>query len=52
MKPFPSKYELDIMWAVSTSSAIETRVKPHLIFAKLLYDELYDIPPIVKLGDT
>ena len=52
MKPLPPKLQLDIMWAVSTSSAIETRVKPHLIFAKLLYDELYDIPPIVKLGDT
>ena len=51
MKPLPDKLQLDIMWAVATSSAIETREKPHLIFAKLLYDELYDIPPPVTLGE-
>ena len=39
------------MWAVATSSAIETRQKPHLIFAKLLYDELTDRELGVKLGD-
>jgi hypothetical protein len=47
---FPTKEELDIMWTVATSSAIETRKKPHLIFAKLLYDELNDIKPPVGLG--
>lgn len=51
MKPLPDKLQLDIMWAVATSSAIETREKPHLIFAKLLYDELHDIQPPVTLGD-
>jgi hypothetical protein len=38
------------MWSVATSSAIETRQKPHLIFAKLLYDELNDIKLPVELG--
>jgi hypothetical protein len=51
MKPLPDKLQLDIMWSVSTSSAIETRERPHLIFAKLLYDELNDIQPLVKLRD-
>ena len=50
MKEFPDKRELDIMWTVATSSAIETREKPYLIFAKLLYDELAGIEPTVKLG--
>lgn len=51
MKPLPDKLQLDIMWVVATSSAIETRERPHLIFAKLLYDELNDIQPLVKLGE-
>jgi len=51
MKPLPDKLQLDIMWSVATSSAIETRERPHLIFAKLLYNELNDIPPLVKLGE-
>lgn len=50
MKKLPDKKELDIMWSVATSSAIETRQKPHLIFAKLLYDELNDIKLPVELG--
>ena len=51
MKPLPGKKELDIMWTVATSSAIETRQKSHHIFAKLLYDEFNDIQPPVKLGN-
>ena len=51
MKELPDKRELDIMWAVATSSAIETREKPHLIFAKLLYNDLTDKDTGVKLGD-
>lgn len=51
MRELPDKLQLDIMWTVATSSAIETREKPHLIFAKLLYDELAEIEPIVKLGE-
>ena len=50
MKPLPDKLQLDIMWSVATSSAIETRERPHLIFAKLLYNELNDIQPRVGLG--
>ena len=46
MKELPDKLQLDIMWAVATSSAIETREKPHLIFAKLLYNELNNIDPL------
>lgn len=51
MRDLPDKRELDIMWTVATSSAIETREKPHLIFAKLLYDELSGIEPAVKIGE-
>ena len=51
MKEFPDKQQLRIMWTVATSSAIETRQKPYEIFAKLLYDELAGIEPIVKLAD-
>lgn len=51
MKPLPDKLQLDIMWTVATSTAIETRKKPHLIFAKLLYDELTDKELGVKLGN-
>jgi len=50
MKPLPEKFVLDIMWTIATSSAIETREKPYLIFAKLLYNELYDIKPPAELG--
>jgi hypothetical protein len=51
MKPLPDKLQLDIMWAVATSTSIETGTRPHYGFAKMLYDELNDIPPPVKLGD-
>ena len=51
MKEFPNKRELDIMWTVATSSAIETREKPHLIFARLLYNDLTDKDIGIKLGD-
>jgi hypothetical protein len=49
MKPLPDNKTLNIMWSVATSSAIETRERPHLIFAKLLYNELNDIPPLIGL---
>ena len=52
MKPLPDKFNLDIMWTVATSSAIECNDKPHIIFAKLLYYELNDIQLPVGLGDT
>jgi len=51
MKKLPDKLQLDIMWTVATSSAIETREKPHLIFARLLYNDLTDKDIGVKLGD-
>ena len=51
MKPLPDKRELDIMWAVATSSAIETRQKPHIIFARLLYNDIMNIKPPVGLAD-
>ena len=50
MKKLPDKLQLDIMWIVATSSAMETRQKPHLIFAKLLDDDLSDIKLPVELG--
>jgi len=48
-KPLPDKRELDIMWTVATSSAIESGTRPHYGFAKMLYDELNNIPPPVTL---
>jgi hypothetical protein len=51
MKPLPPKIELDIMWAVATSTSIETGIRPHYGFAKMLYDELNDIKPPVTLGE-
>lgn len=47
----PSDKDLNIMWAVATSSAIESRTKPHIIFAKLLYMDLTNTKPRVTLGD-
>jgi hypothetical protein len=51
MKPLPPKIELDIMWTVATSTSIETGIRPHYGFAKMLYDELNDIKPPVGLAD-
>ena len=42
MKELPSKQDLDIMWTVATSGALETGVKPHHGFVDLLYDYLTD----------
>ena len=47
----PDDNQLNIMWSVATSSAIETRKKPHLIFAMLLYNDLMKIEQIVGLYD-
>jgi len=49
MKKLPDKRTLDIMWTVATSTSIETGIRPHYGFAKMLYDELMDIPPRVSL---
>jgi len=49
MKKLPDKLQLDIMWAVATSTSIETGTRPHYGFAQMLYDELMDIPPRVTL---
>jgi hypothetical protein len=40
MKPLPDKKDLDIMWTVATSGALETGTRPHHGFADLLYDYL------------
>lgn len=50
MKELPDKKQLQIMWTVATSSAIETRQKPHEIFAQLLYNDLNGIKPLVELS--
>lgn len=47
----PEDKELDIMWLVATSSAIESGMKPHLIFARLLYSTLSKEKPRVKLAN-
>lgn len=49
MKPLPDKRELDIMWTVATSTSIETGIRPHYGFAKMLYDELNGIKPPVGI---
>lgn len=46
----PDDRTLDIMWSVATSSAIETDTRPHIIFAKLLYNEVMDIKLDVGLA--
>jgi hypothetical protein len=51
MKTLPDKKQLDIMWAVATSTSIETGTRPHIIFARLLYDELSGKEFPVKLAD-
>ena len=47
----PDKNQLNIMWSVATSSAIETGTRPHHIFARLLYNDLMNIKPPVGLCD-
>jgi hypothetical protein len=42
MKQLPDKKQLDIMWTVATSGALETGTRPHHGFADLLYDYLTD----------
>jgi len=51
IKTLPDKKELDIMWSVATSSAIETGTRPHILFARMLYDEINNIKPPVGLAD-
>jgi hypothetical protein len=51
MKQLPDKKELDIMWTVATSGALETGTRPHYGFADLLYDYLTDKTPRVGLYD-
>ena len=45
----PTDYDLNIMWAVATSSAIETGTRPQYGFAQMLYDYLADTKPRVEL---
>jgi hypothetical protein len=47
----PNDNQLNIMWSVATSSAIETGQRPHHIFAMLLYNDLTNSGPDVKLAD-
>lgn len=49
MKELPDKLQLDIMWAVATSTSIETGIRPHYGFAQMLYDDLTDKKPLVEL---
>jgi hypothetical protein len=51
MKSLPDKLQLDIMWSVATSSAIESGTRPHILFARMLYDEFNEIKPPVGLAD-
>jgi hypothetical protein len=47
----PTEYDLNIMWAVATSSSLESGQRPHHIFARLLYNDIMEIKPIVGLAD-
>ena len=47
----PDDNQLNIMWSVATSSAIETGQRPHHIFAMLLYNDIMNIKPPVGLCD-
>lgn len=47
----PEDKELNMMWTVATSSAIESGTRPHIIFAKLLYSKLTKEKLIVGLYD-
>jgi hypothetical protein len=51
MKPLPDDKTLNILWAVATSSAIECGTRPHIIFARLLYNDLTDTKLPVGLGE-
>ena len=51
MKTLPDTKELNIMWTVATSSSIESGTRPHIIFAKLLYNTLTNTKPRVGLYD-
>jgi hypothetical protein len=51
MKEMPDKLQLDIMWAVATSTSIETGIRPHYGFAQMLYNDLMNIQPRVRLAD-
>jgi hypothetical protein len=51
MTNFPTEKELNILWAVATSSSLESGQRPHHIFARLLYNELNDIQPPIGLKD-
>jgi hypothetical protein len=42
MKPLPDKRDLDIMWAVATSTSIETGTRPYYGFSQMLYDYFID----------
>ena len=49
MKNLPDKKQLDIMWTVATSGALETGTRPHYGFADMLYDYFTDKQPPVGL---
>lgn len=36
----PEDKELNLMWSIATNSAVESGMKSHLIFARLLYSKL------------
>ena len=45
----PDDNQLNTLWSVATSSTIESGTRPHIIFAKLLYNDLMNIKPPVGL---
>jgi hypothetical protein len=36
----PDDKTLNIMWSVATSSSLESGIRPHHIFARLLYNKI------------
>ncbi len=51
MTILPDSKTLNIMWAVATSTSLETGTRPHLLFAKMLYDDFTNKKPPVTLYD-
>lgn len=51
MSNLPTEEQLNILWSVATSSAIECDAKAHIIFARLLFNEFNQVKPIATLRD-
>jgi hypothetical protein len=51
IKKLPNDKKLQMMWSIATSTSIETYTPSYIIFANMLYNELNEIEPKVRLYD-